>query len=85
MRNFIFIFLTLIITSCNSGIKEVQYEVKFKDGSFIYVMGYDVYSNKKCGKMEIWSIDGDHVFNYDEVIYIIKTDNDYERKGYRSN
>lgn len=71
MKKFLISIFVLISTSCNTN-SEVTYEIKFIDGTVIYVTGFDCFMNKKQGVVEIWTNTGDHVFNYDYVLSVVK-------------
>ena len=71
MKKILISIFVLILTSCNTN-SEVAYEIKFIDGAVIHVTGFDCYMSKKQGVVEIWTNTGDHFFNYDYVLSVIK-------------
>ena len=71
MKKILISIFVLILTSCNTN-SEVTYEIKFIDDTVIHVTGFDCYMSKKQGVVEIWTNTGDHVFNYDYVLSVIK-------------
>lgn len=71
MKQIILFTLLFFIFSCNDCVT-ATYEVKFKNGTSVYVEGYDSFMDKNKGFATVWTNKGDHTFNYDEVLYIIK-------------
>jgi hypothetical protein len=76
MKKILVILSLLFCVSCADTSNNVIFEVMMKDGTTHYVYGYDcaVITSRGTGSSYIvYSVSGDSIFNYDDVLYVKNT------------